>query len=250
MVGVAGEFLDLVDHPGEHVCVVVAGLALKHHAEPLEAHSGVYVLGRQRLQRAVRVAVVLHEDKVPDLDDLVVVGVDKVFARDFGDLLVRAQVDVDLAARAARARVAHLPEVVVLVAEDDVVLRHQLHPGLSGLLVESRPVFGRTLEHGGVELRLVDLVDFRQEFPGPGDGLGLEIVAEAPVAEHLEHRVVPSIVAHGFEVVVLSADPEALLRIRRPFHLRHGVAQKYVLELVHSGVGEHQRRVVLDHHRC
>ncbi len=56
--------------------------------------------------------------------------------------------------------------------------------------------------------------------------------------------------SHGLKVIVLAADPKALLRICRPFHLRHGVSKEDVLELVHTSVGEHERRVILDHHRC
>src|SRR5690606_41981094 len=35
-----------------------------------------------------------------------------------------------------------------------------------------------------------DLPDLRQQFPGPGDGVALEVVAERPVAQHLEEGVV------------------------------------------------------------
>ena len=152
VVFVAGKFLDLVYHSGEHIRVVVAGLSLKHHTEPLETHTGVDVLCRKRFKGSVCLAVVLHKHKVPDLDDLIVVGVHEILSRDLGDLLVRTQIDVDLAARSARTRVAHLPEVVVLVAKDDVVGRHQLHPRLLSLLVESGPVFCGALEHSSVEL--------------------------------------------------------------------------------------------------
>ena len=51
------------------VDVVVVHLALQDPADALEAHAGVDVLGRQRLELAVGVAVELDEDQVPDLDD-------------------------------------------------------------------------------------------------------------------------------------------------------------------------------------
>jgi len=61
--------------------------------------------------------------------------------------------------------------------------------------------------------------------------------------------VVVGVVAHLLEVVVLAADAEALLAVGGPWPLALLVAKEDVLELVHAGVGEHQRRVVLDDHR-
>ena len=64
----------------------------------------------------VGVAVELDEDEVPDLHDARVVAVD-VRAAGF----VRRAVDVDFGARAARAGVAHLPEIVLAEVVDVVV---------------------------------------------------------------------------------------------------------------------------------
>ena len=49
-----------------------------------------------------------------------------------------------------------------------------------------------------------------------GDRFLLEVVAEAPVAEHLEEGVVVGVLADVVEVVVLAAGADALLRVRRP----------------------------------
>ena len=245
---VAGEFLQLADQAAEHVGVVVGGLALEHHAQALEAHAGVDVLGGQRLEVAVGLAVVLHEHEVPDLDDVVVVGVHEITAGNLRDFLVGTEVDVDLRAGTTGAGVAHLPEIVVLVAQQDMVRRHMLEPGFLRLGVEGGAVVGRAFEHGRIELGLVDLVHLGEELPGPVDGLGLEIVAEAPVAQHLEHRVVAAVMAHRLEVVVLAAHAEALLAVGGPGELGRRIAQENILELVHSRVREHQRGVVLDHH--
>ncbi len=51
------------------------------------------------------------------------------------------------------------------------------------------------------------------------------------------------------EVVVLAADAHALLRRRRPLVVARLLPQEHVLELVHPGVGEEQRRVVVGHER-
>jgi hypothetical protein len=51
------------------------------------------------------------------------------------------------------------------------------------------------------------------------------------------------------EVVVLAADPHHFLRRRRARVLAPLAAEKHVLELIHSGVGEQQRRIVSRHKR-
>ena len=244
----SGKSLDPGDHSGEYVGVVVALLALEYHAETLKAHSGVNVVGRQGLEFAVGLPVVLQEHEVPYLDHERVALVHELASRNPCDFILVPQVDVDFAAGAARTGVAHLPEIVVLVSEEDVVLREILEPGLPCLLVQFGAVLGAALEHGGVELGLVNAVNLGEELPGPAYGLGLEIVPETPVSEHLEHRVVVRVVAYLFEIIVLSAHAEAFLRVGRPAGFWSDIAEKYVLELVHSGIGKHQSRVILDHH--
>src|SRR3546814_6714166 len=60
-----------------------------------------------------------------------------------------------------------------------------------------------------------ELPDLRQQFPRPGDGVLLEVVAERPVAEHLEKGVVARGVADLVEVVVLAAGTQAALDVGR-----------------------------------
>ncbi len=78
---------------------------------------------------------------------------------------------------------------------------------------------------------------------------GLEVVAEAEVAEHLEERVVARRVADVLEVVVLAACAHAALRARRALVAALVLAEEDVLELDHAGVGEEERRVVAGHER-
>ena len=250
-VAVAGELSYLCEHAGEDVRIVVGVLALKHCAEALEAHSGVDVLCREALQVAVSHAHVLHENYIPYLYDVRVACVDELAsAQPRRSLLFRgADVDMNLGTWAAWACVAHFPEVVVLVSKHDMVLRHMLEPGLFGFVVHLRAVFGGALEHCRVEQVLVYSVHLGEQFPRPVDGFGLEVVAEAPVAEHFEHGVVICVVADLLEVIVLSADAQALLTVGRPFVRGFAVAEEDVLELVHSGIGEHEGRVTLYDHR-
>ena len=88
------------------------------------------------------------------------------------------------------------------------------------------------------------------EFPGPGDAVFLEVVAEAEVAQHLEKGQVAGRVADVFQIVVLAPGPHALLRRGGPLETQILPAQQGILELIHAGVGEQQRGVALRHERA
>ena len=62
--------------------------------------------------------------------------------------------------------------------------------------------------------------------------------------------MVAAVVSHRFQVIVLAAHAEALLRVGGAGELGGGMAQEDILELVHTRVRKHQGRVVLDNHRC
>ena len=142
------------------------------------------------------------------LEDVGVVLVDEVGGVASADAVV-----VQLGAGAARARVAHLPEVVLHAALEDVVLGEVAQPELAGLLVGGGAAaeVGVALAVGGVEAVRGDAIDVGEEVPRPVDGLALEVVAEAPGAEHLEEGVVVGVLAHVLEVIVLAAGADALL---------------------------------------
>src|SRR6185295_16896508 len=104
-------------------------------------------------------------------------------------------------------------------------------------------------EDGGDQPAAVDGEVAGDELPGEGDRLGLEVVAEGEVAEHLEERVVPGGVADVLQIVVLAPRPDALLAGRRPHVLAPLLAQEPALELHHPGVGEEQGRIGAGHER-
>ena len=87
------------------------------------------------------------------------------------------------------------------------------------------------------------------QLPGEGDGVALEVVAEAEVAQHLEEGVVAAGEADVFKIVVLAAGADAFLRGRGAGVVALFGAKEQVLELVHAGVGEQQRRIVGRHQR-
>ena len=214
------------------------------------------MLGGERRKRAVGVGVVLDEDVVPDLNATRVGAVDEFRAGDlfFHACFARAgaKVHVDFGAGTARAGFAHHPEVIFLAAVDDVDGRIEtdaakfLGPKIVGFFVAV----------GGVVLVLVRLIDgrvdalrrkfpdFDDEFPRPRDGFFLEVIAEGPVAEHLEECVVIGVEADVVEVVVLAAGADAFLGVSRATGCvgALGLSEEDGHELVHAGVGEQKVR--------
>ena len=240
---------DSLDHRGEDIGIIVRRLPLHSHTETLEAHPRIDDALRQWLERAIGLTVVLHEDEVPDLDDLGVTLVDQREAIDGFTLFVRADVDMDLRARTARALITHLPEVVVLIPVDDALGWQVLCPD-RGSLVITLKAFGRSpFEDRHIEALGGEVEYLSQIFPSPVNSFVLEVIPEGPVPKHLKHRVVVRIMAHLLEVVVLTAYAKALLRVRHAAMLDLGIAEDNILELVHPCVREHQGRVALDYHR-
>ncbi len=230
------QLLDARQDPGEEVRVEVVVHSLEDRREALEPGARVHRGPRQRRHLSRGVALELHEDEVPDLERVVARAVDEV--RGVAGK-IRAPVVVQLRARAAGARLPHRPEVVLLAEAQDARGRQVALPELRRLVVLG--------VHGGPEplgRDAVALVAVRDELPGEPDGVGLEVVAEREVAEHLEERLVAAGVAHVVEVVVLAAGAHALLGRRGPGVVALLAPREDVLELVHPGVGEEQRRVL------
>ena len=112
----------------------------------------------------------------------------------------------------------------------------------------SHAVFGIAFKNRDVELVYRNFVNRSEQFPSPANGFFFEIIAKRPIAQHFEHGVVVSVYTHFFEVVVFTRNAQALLGVGHTAVGRHLITQEKILELVHAGVGEHQGRVVLDHH--
>src|SRR5205823_6337753 len=102
---------------------------------------------------------------------------------------LRPAVVMDLGARATRPDVRHSPPVL-LVAVGKVAPSNEAFGRQPDLVAPDpeRRVVRRV--RGRCELLAGDPELLRHEVPGPVDRLALEIVAEAPVAEHLEQGVV------------------------------------------------------------
>ncbi len=249
-VAPAGHFGYLTDKRLKDVGIVIALLPLKDHAKPLEAHTRIDMAMRELLEGAVGLAVVLHEDEVPYLDDLRMVAVHQFPSGHGGTLLGGTKVEMNFATRSARARIAHLPEIILLIAAQDTFFGNEPLPIVVRFAVERHTVLFASFEDRDIELFLRKSVYLREQLPRPLDRLLLEVVAEGPVAEHLEHGVMVGIVPHLVEVVVFPRNTQTLLCVGHTRIFRRAVAQKNILELVHARIGKHQCRVILYDHRC
>ncbi len=231
-----------VDDRREEIGPVIAVDPLNGTRHPLKPHPGVHAGKRERRQGPVGGSVELHEDQVPDLEParagLRVVGDAVRPLRQLGAAIV-----VELAARATRAGLPHRPEVVVVAGGDIAPGRHPLRrqpdliaPDAAGFLV---------VEVGGGRDPLAgDPQLDGQELPGPMDRLALEIVTEAPVAEHLEEGLVARRPPYLLEVVVLAGDAKAGLGVHRPLVVPLLLAGEHPLERHHPRVHEHEAGVV------
>mmetsp|Transcript_11487 Transcript_11487/g.29021 ORF Transcript_11487/g.29021 Transcript_11487/m.29021 type:complete len:365 (+) Transcript_11487:1812-2906(+) len=239
---------DLIKDGGKDVGRVVGALVLQHADHALHAHAGVHVLVRQRLEAAVCLAVELNEDNIPDLQNIGVIHVHQVRSVAAADAIV-----VDLCAGAAGALVSHLPKVVLAVKGKHTPGRQVLEPDLPGLFVCVKPLGRIATKVRGVDSGGIHLKHLGQQLPRPSDGLLLEVVAEAPVAQHLEKGMMVHVLAHVVKVIVLAACADALLGVGGGLELGElccgvGGTQENGLELVHARIGEEQGGVVVRHH--
>ena len=143
-----------------------------------------------------------------------------------------SEVVVQLRAGTARPLVAgRAPPVLVVAVAVDAFARNALgDPQLAGLIVG--------VVNGGGELVQGNAVALGHQLDGEVDGVRLEVVADAEVAQHLEEGVVCG-VADLFDV----GSAEALLRRCESAIGRLGLAGEVRLELHHAGGGEQQGRV-------
>ena len=226
-----GEFRHPVDDRAEEIGLVIALHPLHDRADPFEPHSRVDAWARQWREPPLCVPVELHEDEVPEFE----VAVSPVVKR---PLEVGPLIDQDLGAGAARPRLPHRPEVVLLPHPDDPIW----HDGAFLLPEPFRLLV--LLEDGDPEALLREFEHLGEEDPGVADRLPLEVVSEGEVAEHLEEGVVPSGAPHVLEVVVLPPGAHAFLGAHRAGVRPLLLAEEGLLELHHPRVREEERRVV------
>ena len=225
-----GVLVDEADEGREEVDLVDAVDALEDRGDAVEAHPGVDPRPGQRWQRAVPLAVELHEDQVPELEDaLAVIGVAaRLPAADVGP-----PVPPELGVRPAGARLARRPPVLLVAVHPFRVDVGEALPEPVGLVVgrvdgDPKPVLGQPEDLG-------------DELPGERDGTLLEVVAGGrEVAQHLEEGGV-AVVADLLDVL----GPEGFLAGGEPGRGRPAHALEIGLERLHAGRDQECRRVPL-----
>jgi hypothetical protein len=231
----SGDLLGTGKNAGEEVGVECVPHPLEHRGHALETCSGIHRRFGQRGHLPRSVPVELHEHEIPDLEPAA------AFA---GGVALRVgaaprgpKVDVDLGAGSTGPRLAHGPEVLLLIEAVDLFLGNADHafPEIIGLVVVTKYRHDETLRP--------QMPDLRNELPCELDGLLLEVVPEGEVAQHLEERVMTRSVADVLEVVVLARSAHALLGGGGPRVLAGLLAQENALELHHPCIGEQKRRI-------
>lgn len=222
----------------KEVGVVVGAQVVETGDKTLETHTGINAALRQRRELTAGLTVELHEDKIPNLENIGVVHV-----HELGAVTIANSIVVNLRARAAGTSVAHLPEVILDTAGNNVVLRQALEPQSLGFLISGNAALLIAAEVRGIESARIEAVDLGEKVESEVNCLRLEVVAERPVAKHLEESVVVHVLADILQVVVLAACTNALLTVactsQAPeFGVFVRVAQEYCLVLAHSGVHE------------
>ena len=131
-----------------------------------------------------------------------------------------------------------LPEVILLAEAEDAVFGDADHvaPDGEGLVICGGRLVAR--EDGRIEaIRLkADPLGAGQEFPCPGNGLLLEVIAEGEVAQHLKIGAV----AGGLADVLDVAGADALLAGADPMTGRLHLTLEIGLHGRHAGVDQQQ----------
>src|ERR1043166_1321732 len=184
----------------------------------------------------------LHEHQIPKLSDDVGRAV-HVCGAVLGVVGIVAHVVMNLAAWAARAGLAHLPEIIFAAkAQNSLFRRAYLFPKLLGIFVWANFIIA--FEDGEPHTLGIELEFINQQIPGKLNRFFFEVVAEAEIPKHLEEGLVARSLPHLIEIIVLAAGAQTFLRRTGASIIALLVAEKDVLELIHARVREEQRRIV------
>ena len=206
-------------------------VAVDHGRDALEAHPGIDSFALQRSPLARLVAIPLHEDQVPDLEEAVAVLA--VWAAvGPATAVFLTPVVMDLGVRTTRSGRASGPEVVVVAKTPDPRFGNpRLLPDFETLVVvvvDARP-----------EPLLVKVQLLGQELVGVGNRLLLEVVAEGEIPQHLEEGQMVTVLADDIDI----DGTKNLLTSGCPREGRLSLAEKVGLERDHPRTGEQQGRI-------
>src|SRR5262245_46779491 len=146
----------------------------------------------------------------------------------------RPAIEMNFATRPAWSCLTHLPEILFFPEAFDPLRRQatDLSPESFGLIIveiNGRPqlIFWQSPFPG-------------QKLPGPLDGFGLIVVTKGPVTEHLKKSMVVGVPADRFQIVMLAANAQALLRAGSAHVGQAFLTEKNIFKLDHPCIGEKQ----------
>ena len=159
----------------EEIGIEVSLTILNQSDKPFQTHAGINVLLRQFLiltaRHFTRTAVVLGEDDIPDFDVAVILHVFKEqFLAQMLRIILFTTIIIDLGIGSARTS-ADFPEVIHRLV-DMLGIHADLDPQIVGI--------GIIRIDGDIQALGIKADPFRagQKLPCPGDGFGLEVVAD------------------------------------------------------------------------
>src|SRR5579883_1942567 len=228
------------DQIGKEIGIVHGRNAVADGEHALQPRPGVDRFARKFFQFAVRRAVVLLKDDIPDLDvtaSQIGTGIVRP-ARVFGSGIVK-----DLGARTAGTGRTHRPEIVFVEPGDP-----------RGVQTDwARPNSRRFVVvdvHGHVEAARIQVKHLGHELPRPRDCLALVIVAEAEVAQHFEEGAVPAGPSDALDIALGAGDAQTALHRYGARRGRRLLAEKDRDELLHTGdCKQRGRHLVRDQRR-
>ena len=234
-IALAGNRRSLIDERRHHVGFPHTVFALHQREDALEAGTRIDRWLWQRRASAIGGLVELHEHEVPELHEPIAL---RIVERTAIGTEAGSAIDMQFAARTTRTGIAHLPEVVFVAQALNAVHRHAhlVVPDLLGLVV--------AFVHSDPDAVAVESEDLGHQFPTPRDGIALEVITEAEVAEHLEEDKVTLRATDIVEVVVLAAGACALLSRDSALERRRLVTHKIRLEGHHASNREQHRWVM------
>src|SRR5579859_5959816 len=234
-VSSVGERGESVDDGAEQVGVEDRFLALQDHADALKAQPCIYILFGQGRSGTIQVLVELHEDQVPDFQETLALAARLAIGP--ATAMFDAAIIVDFGIGSARTRCSRRPPPVIFEAHNGLVgIARDLAPPARGFVI--------LWMHGWVQAISGYLEYLGQQFPGEGDSLALEIVADREVAHHFKEGE-RAFVAHFVDI----GGAEALLRRGQAHSGRRLASQEVGDHLLHSSSGQQHRGVVARHQR-
>ena len=242
-IGMARQFLRLVNQRQEQIGLVVGIDALQDRHDALEAHAGIDVLGGQRMQFRRAGALVLNEHQIPDFQEARAIAVDAAHVTGHVLLvaILRAAIVVNLAVGTARPDLGHFPEVFFAAEEQQMRLDRSPAACASNSRLRRRAA--------PRPARLQSTWPTGGSCPAPTPRSAIATPTRwLPSCSNRQTTSCPasrrtyggSVAAHVVQVVVLARHAHALLRIGHARVRPRAQTQEHILELHHARVGEQQ----------